>query len=97
MIENVWLKIGRMQALAAWGAAFAELHDEMPRAFDCSSPVFQAIVAQLASQLDLSIFDIEIFHHQTRAEADLGAGKASKNSNMSVDHLLSTIASLTIG
>ena len=78
---------GRTRCRHCLGASLARLHDEFPTAEDCAKPEFLAVVNELGSQLDFSIFDVEIEHHLVRDHLDCGKGSAAGVESASVRHI----------
>ena len=83
-----------------WGAArrcclgfgLWPLKAAFPDERDVYLPEFEAVVMELVNQLDFCIFDIECCHHQTRYNIDLGCGKGSHVSSLSIAHMAQRIA-----
>ena len=91
----------KQEVAADWGATKCEhclgdlldLHKTFPKEEDTKLPEFLAVVREMVSQVDFSIFDVEINHHDNRADLDRGVGNSKLIETTSLNHQARSVAS----
>lgn len=69
------------------------LLQETSSAEDCKAPWFKNIVVEMMTQIDLSIFDVEISHHVVRSLIEEACGRAPGIAALSLMHMAAQTAS----